>query len=143
MLVLCKVYFLKIRFVYLLTFFTFGFQIVQAQEFIFTANCQKAYQSFLSMKMDEGKAHLKKEILQNPKNILPFVLINYEDFVSLSFNENMAVYKQQKPLFEKRLQLIETGSKSSPYYLFSKGLLHFQWCVIRIKHGDYWDAAWD
>ncbi len=116
---------------------------IKGQEFQFSANCVQAYHCFLSMKINEGKSWLTKEIAANPKNLLPYVLINYEDFVSLSFNENPAEYKLRKPLLDKRLKVIEQGNKQSPYYLFSKGLLYYQWSLIKIKYSDYWNAVWD
>ncbi len=95
------------------------------------------------MKINAGKQILANELLTNKKNILPIVLINYEDFISLSFNENPVEYKKRKLVLEKRIHIIEKGNKNSPYYLFSKALLYFQWSIIQIKYGDYWDAAWD
>lgn len=114
-----------------------------AQQFEFTENCTKAYQSFMSMKIEEGKLHLKNELFSNKDNILPVVLINYEDLLTLTFNENIAEYKRRKPLLDQRLTALKNGDKTSPYYLFSKGLLYYQWSLIRAKYGDYWDAAWD
>lgn len=116
---------------------------MNAQEFIFSPNCQEAYKCFMAMKINAGKQLLANELLTNKKNILPIVLINYEDFISLSFNENPADYKVRKKLLEKRLAIIETGNKQSPYYLFSKALLYFQWSIIQIKYADYWNATWD
>lgn len=95
------------------------------------------------MKINAGKQLLARELSTNKKNILPAVLINYEDFISLSFNENPSEYKKRKKWLDLRLNIVATGNKNSPYYLFSKALLYFQWSIIQIKYGDYWDAAWD
>lgn len=116
---------------------------LNAQQFQFTEHCKKAYQSFMSMKINEGKNYLLKEITTNPTNYATILLSNYEDFISLTFNENPAEYKRRKPLFEKRIQLLENADKKSPYYLFGKALIYFQWSAIQIKYADYWDAAWD
>jgi len=95
------------------------------------------------MKINAGKQLLARELSTNKKNILPAVLINYEDFISLSFNENPTEYKKRKKWLDLRLNIVTAGNKNSPYYLFSKALLYFQWSIIQIKYGDYWDAAWD
>lgn len=116
---------------------------VEAQSFQMNENCNKAYKAFMSMKNNEGRAYLIKELASNKENFLPIVLFNYDDFISLTFNENPEEYKKRKPLFEKRLKLLETADKNSPYFLFSKGLLYFQWSAIQIKYADYWNAAWD
>lgn len=114
-----------------------------SQQYELTDNCLKAYQSFMAMKVETGKAYLNAEIQQNKTNALPIVLMNYEDFISLTFNENPVEYKKRKPLLESRLDALQKTDKNSPYYLFGKGLLHMQWSMIRTKYGDYWDAAWD
>lgn len=114
-----------------------------AQSFVMTDNCLLAYQHFMAMRINKGKAMLLKESKANPGNYLPHVLINYEDFISLVFNENPQLYKQKKSLKESRLSVIERGDHQSPYYLFSKALLYFQWSMIQIKYADYWQAAWD
>jgi tetratricopeptide (TPR) repeat protein len=116
---------------------------IHAQKFEFNDNCIKAYQSFMAMKVETGKLYLKNELATNNKNALPLVLINYEDFITLTFNENPSEFKKRKPLLDQRLDLLENTDKNSPYYLFSKGLLRLQWSIIRTKYGEYWDAAWD
>ncbi len=97
----------------------------------------------MSMKNTEGRAYLIKELNVNKNNFLPIILFNYDDFISLTFNEDPKEYKIRKPLFDKRLKLLESANQNSPYYLFSKGLLYFQWSAIQIKYADYWNAAWD
>ncbi|KXK43101.1 MAG: Tetratricopeptide TPR_1 repeat-containing protein [Bacteroidetes bacterium OLB11] len=116
---------------------------VLAQQFQFTDNCQKAYKAYMSMRNAEGRAYLLKELRVNKNNFMPIVLFNYDDFISLTFNEDPKEYKLRKPQFDKRLKLIESADANSPYYLFSKGLLYFQWSAIQIKYADYWNAAWD
>lgn len=116
---------------------------VFAQQLEMTENCNNAYKAFMSMKINTGKQYLLKELSNNRRNLLPILISNYEDYISLSFNENPAEYKKRKPLLEQRLALLENADKNSPYYLFSKAVLHFQWSAIQIKYADYWDAAWD
>lgn len=114
-----------------------------AQELDFTPHCQKAYHLFLSFKLNDARAELAKEFSENPKNVMPYILINYEDFIKLSFNENPDLYKTKKSVFHGRLKLLEKSDKSSPYYLFLKGLLYFQWSMVEAKHTDYTAAALD
>lgn len=95
------------------------------------------------MKLESGKKYLLSEIKENPTNGMPIILANYEDFISLSFNENPKEYSKRKSNFDKRLKALDQTDKNSPYYLFGKGLLYLQWCIIKSKHGEYWNAAWD
>lgn len=117
--------------------------ITDAQSFTMNERCLDAYQHFMAMKVAQGRNLLSQELTSNPKNMLPLVLINYEDFISLVFNENPDEYKKRKPLKLKRLEILENADRASPYYLFSKALLYFQWSMIQIKYSDYWNAAWD
>ncbi len=115
----------------------------QKKQFVFTANCINAYNAFMSLKVQEGNAFLVKEITSNPNNALPVMLQNYSDFVTLTFNDNQALFTIQKKAKEKRLDYIEDADENSPYYLFAKAIIHFQWSVIRAKYKDYWNAAWE
>lgn len=131
------------RFLLFLVLYTLSQVNGLAQSFKMSEKCQQAYKHFMAMRVIEGRNLLQEEIKANPKNILPFVLINYEDFISLVFNEDPEAYKQKKVLKDKRLKILEDSDHTSPYYLFSKALIHFQWSMIQIKYSDYWDAAWD
>ena len=111
------------------------------QQLTFSPNCVQAYQNFMALRMDEGKRCLAKETAGNPKNMMPFILINYEDLVTLTLNENPAEFKKRKPQLERRLELLEQSDKTSPNYLLMKGLLYFQWSLIQIKYAEYWNAV--
>jgi hypothetical protein len=114
-----------------------------AQKLEMSKNCQEAYHALMRLKLTTAKSILRNELQQNPKNLLPLILINYEDYFELLFNENEKEYKQRKPLKEKRLAILQSANQESPYYLYSKAMLHLQWSLIQIKYTDYWGAAWD
>ncbi|MEZ5045422.1 MAG: hypothetical protein R2831_00335 [Chitinophagaceae bacterium] len=121
----------------------FSIQYTYAYDLILTPNCQKAYSNIMAMRVSEGREQLINELRANKKNLMPVILINYEDFVSLTFNENTKRYNERKGLLKKRLDALEYADKNSPYYLFGKGLLYLQWSIIKAKHDDLLDAAWD
>lgn len=134
----------KSTFCYLLIcFFCLAGICARGQQLTFSPNCVEAYQSFMALRMDEGKRWLAKETSSNPKNMMPFILINYEDLVMLTLNENPAEYKLRKPQMERRLKLLEQSDQQSPNYLLMKGLLYFQWSLVQIKYAEYWNAVWD
>jgi Tetratricopeptide repeat len=114
-----------------------------SQQLDFTPHCQKAYQLFISFKLKEARAELSKEFTEHPKNIMPYMLINYEDFITLTFNENPELYKAKKAVFHGRLKLLDKADHNSPYFLFLKGLLYFQWSMVEAKHTSFTDAALD
>lgn len=131
---------LKARWIFLLAF-SFVWKPSYCQKLEWTSNCAKAYQYFLSFRIQDARNELAKEFASNPKNIMPYALVNYEDFITLSFNENPEQYKLKKSAFHGRLKVLDAADKQSPYYLFLKGLLYFQWSIVQAKHKDFTDAA--
>ena len=109
----------------------------------FNNNCRQAYQSIIQLKLDEGSKLLEAEKKRDPNNLIPFFLDNYIDFFQLFFNEDATQYAAWGSRLDKRLELMSEGPESSPFNLFTRSVLHFQWAAIKIKFGDNWDAAWD
>ncbi|MBL7753846.1 MAG: tetratricopeptide repeat protein [Chitinophagaceae bacterium] len=114
-----------------------------AQKFVYSDNCHKAYQNYLALRLTDARSYLLKEIKEQPGNLMTVFLANYEDFVLLTFNENPEEYERRKPNLKQRIKVLDQGDSGSPYAIFCKAVLYFQWCAIRSKYTDYWDAAWD
>ncbi|MBC7850428.1 MAG: tetratricopeptide repeat protein [Chitinophagaceae bacterium] len=110
--------------------------------FDFNANCRKAYADIISLKLASGQQLLDQEKQHNPDNLIPAFLENYIDFFVLFFNEDPAEYRLRVKHLEKRLDLMDEGPTSSPFFLFTKSIIHFQWAAIKIKFGYSWDAGW-
>lgn len=113
------------------------------KHFDFNNNCRSAYQSIIELRLDEGSRILEAEKKRDPNNLIPFFLDNYIDFFQLFFNEDASQYAAWKGRRDQRLQWMSEGPESSPYNLFTRSVIHFQWAAIQIKFGDNWDAAWD
>ncbi|HTQ28941.1 MAG TPA: tetratricopeptide repeat protein [Puia sp.] len=128
--------------IFLLQFFLPG-HLTGQKTFDFNANCRQAYQEIIRLKLGEGQMLLKAEKKAHPDNLVPVLLENYIDFFVLFFNEDPAEYQKRKQNLNKRLQLMDQGPPSSPFYLFSKSVIHFQWAAIKIKFDYNWDAGWE
>jgi len=111
--------------------------------FDFNNNCQQAYKEIIWLKLKSGQEILNNEKKINPDNLIPYFLENYIDFFVLFLNQDPAEYKLRKENAEKRLQLMKTGPVSSPFYLFTRSVIHFQWAAVHVKFADNWDAAWE
>jgi len=111
--------------------------------FDFNNNCQQAYKEIISLKLKSGQEILDNEKKINPDNLIPDFLENYIDFFVLFFNQDPAEYKLRKENAERRLQLMKTGPASSPFYLFTRSVIHFQWAAVHVKFAANWDAAWE
>jgi len=114
-----------------------------AQVFDFNAKCQQAYKEIIQLKLDNGQLLLDEEKKAHPNNLIPYFLENYIDFFVLFFNEDPVDYKKRIGNLDKRLQWMGKGSETSPYFLFTKSVIHFQWAAVRIKFGYNWDAGWE
>lgn len=112
------------------------------KKFDFNTRCQSAYEAILQLRLAEGARLLMEERRADPDNLIPVLLDNYIDFFQLFFNEDPAFFKLHKPDYARRMELINSGPRTSPYYLFSKSVLHFQWAAILVKFGNTWDAGW-
>jgi hypothetical protein len=92
--------------------------------------------------LNNGRLLLDQEKKIHPDNLIPYFLENYIDFFVLFFNEDPDEYKKRIPNLDKRLELMNSGPEDSPYFLFTKSVIHFQWAAVRTKFGYQWDAGW-
>jgi tetratricopeptide (TPR) repeat protein len=130
------------RFIHLCVLFVPVLCIGQ-KHYDFNNSCRQAYQSILQLRLEEGSRLLEAEKKRDPNNLIPFFLDNYIDFFQLFFNEDAAQYARWKGRRDQRLEWMSEGPESSPFNLFTRSVIHFQWAAIQIKFGDNWDAAWD
>lgn len=120
------------------------FFTTQAQKvFDFNTNCRAAYKEILQLRIQNGQRLLDEEKQKHPDNLVPALLENYIDFFVLFFNEDPAEYQKRLLNRDQRLALFEQGPASSPFYLYSKAVIHFQWAAIKVKFGSRWDAGWE
>ncbi len=126
-----------------LLFASTAFRHVSAQyHYDFDSSCRKAYYEIIQLKLDAGKALLDAEKKAHPYNLIPYFLDNYIDFFTLFFNEDPAEYQRRKSGQDQRLNLMKKGDAGSPFALYTRSVIYFQWAAVEIKFGDRWDAAW-
>ncbi|HLY68537.1 MAG TPA: hypothetical protein VKR53_02340 [Puia sp.] len=135
------------RLLYALSFCFFSFlcpaKISAQKVFDFNDQCQKAYQQIIMLRLNDGQKMIDLEKKEQPNNLIPYYLENYIDFFILFFNEDPAEFKARENNLEKRIRLMDKGPESSPFFLFAKSIIHFQWAAIKIKFGDNWNAGWE
>jgi tetratricopeptide (TPR) repeat protein len=111
-------------------------------QYDFNANCRKAYEEIIQLKVVTGSQLLEEEKKAHPDNLIPYFLDNYIDFFTLFFNEDPVEFRRRKPFLDQRLTLMKKGDPSSPFYLFTRSVIYFQWAAVEIKFGERWDAGW-
>ncbi len=127
----------------LLSFVFFTFCASSQKVFDFNATCVQSFQEITKLKIKPGKILAQKALQLNQDNLIPVLLESYADFYVLFLNENPADYESLFPQFQERLNSIEDGPKSSPFYLFSLAIIRLQRASVSVKFGNTWDAAWD
>ena len=111
------------------------------KHFDFDPGCREAYRAIVQLRLDEGSQLLEAERKRDPDNLIPDFLANYIDFFQLFFNENAADYAGVKVRLERRLELLAGGPENSPFNLFTRSVIHFQWAAIKVKLGSNLDAG--
>lgn len=109
----------------------------------FNANCVKAYQLAISLRLEPAKVLIEQEKKDHPQNIVPFFIENYIDFFILFLNEDPAEYADRKNNKKTRLSIIESGPTNSPLRDFMVSVVELQWAAIDIKFGNRWAAGWE
>jgi hypothetical protein len=107
----------------------------------FNSRCKQAYQLLISLRINEGNDLLRAEMRENPANLIPVMLSNYDDCLTLLFNGDAREYAKRKNNLSKRLDLLERGDDNSPWYRYSIGVLYFQWAAVRIRFNEYFAAG--
>ena len=117
---------------------------VNAQaNFDWNQNCQKAYTEIINLKFGHGKEFLKTEKQKNPRNLLPYFIENYIDFLTIQIGEEERDFNRLKENKNNRLDIIKKGDESSPWFLYSQAEIHLQWAGNRLKFEEYLTAAYE
>jgi tetratricopeptide (TPR) repeat protein len=109
--------------------------------FDFNTRCRQAYKSMIALRISEANGLLKQEMREQPYNLVPVLLSNYDDCLTLLFNGDPAEYVRRKPNMDKRLALLKKADNNSPWYRYSLGLVYFQWAAVRIRFNEYFTAG--
>lgn len=111
--------------------------------FDFNPRCQEAYAQIMMLKLEEGRRLLAEERREHPGNLIPDFLDNYVDLFTLFFHEDRTEYKAALAHRDQRLDRLARGPKDSPFYLYTRAMIHAQWGVVKLKFEDNLSAFWD
>ncbi len=112
-------------------------------DFVFNENCIKAYNSILSLKLNEGNQIIAAEKKQHPNNKIPYLLENYSEFLKVLTSETNASFEQFKINKSKRIDIIESAEENSPWYLYSLAEINLQSCINRFKYQEFVTGAYE
>lgn len=109
--------------------------------YAYTDNCRKAYMQYIALKPDSGKAYLKKELLDDPYNLMATYISDYGDCLLLLFNGDRQDYDQLKLHQSGRLSLIERGDKHDPWYRLCRAGIYMHWAFAHLRFNENLKAA--
>ena len=107
----------------------------------YDANCCKAYQSFLSLHLEEGHNYIAEENRADPNNLMATYVADYEDCIELLMNCDKNEYDHRKNHFDERLEVLDKGDRSSPWYRFCKAGVYVHRAIVNIRFGEQYSAA--
>lgn len=110
---------------------------IAAQSYDFNENCLKAYKQIFELRFADAERTLANEQAKNPNNLVPTFLENYIDFLALFISEEDAMFQEREGNKDRRLDILKTGDKESPYYLYTQAEIYMQWAFTRVKYGEY------
>jgi tetratricopeptide (TPR) repeat protein len=95
----------------------------------------------MALRIPEGDAAVRRAIIENPQNLLPTFLANYDDCLTLMLNGDPAEFKSRRHHYEERIEWMQKGPKDSYWLPLTKGILHLQWALIYVRFGERVKAA--
>ncbi|MEI8005343.1 MAG: hypothetical protein WCI48_03985 [Bacteroidota bacterium] len=95
----------------------------------------------MNLHFADARQLIAAEKTSDPSNLVPVYLENYIDFLTLFIGEERKQYDRIKPLFLARIEVLEEGYKTSPFFNFCLGEANLQLASVEMKFGDYTQAA--
>lgn len=122
------------------------FAVTQAdaqRQYDMNSDCRKAYQEILNLKFENASRLLDEEAITNPSNLLIPYLKHYILFLENVISGDKVLFERSGRAHTDLMNLVSSGSKDSPWYLYSRAQMSLQWALVRIREGSYANAALD
>ena len=107
----------------------------------YNAGCSKAYREYMALHTAEANAIINREQRNNPANLMTVYVADYEDCTWLLMNCNKADLEQRSGHMDTRLELLDKGDPTSPWFRFCKAGLYLHWAIIHTRFGEQYKAA--
>jgi len=104
---------------------------------------QQSYTHIINLEFEAANKLLQIEHIEHPDNGILVLHQNYIDFLTILIGEEEEFFSTAKDLKSDRIDLIQAGDDSSPYYLYAQAEVHLQWAFARLKFEEYLTAAYE
>ena len=104
---------------------------------------QQSYTYIINLEFEAANELLQIEQIERPDNAILVLHQNYIDFLTILIGEEEEFFSTAKDLKSDRIDFIQDGDDSSPYYLYAQAEVHLQWAFARLKFEEYLTAAYE
>ncbi len=101
---------------------------------------ERAYNNVLNLKINAAEYILDSLKISQPNNMAVYHIENYIDFFRIFINEDYDEFEKLEKNKDKRIKMLKTIDKSSPYRKFSIAEINLQWALSRLKFEEYFTA---
>jgi hypothetical protein len=109
--------------------------------FDYNAECAASYKAYMSLRVDEGDAIIRGELLIHPYNLMATFIADYGDCITLLFNGDPYQFTQRKAHEEDRLNLIARAWDNDPWKKLAVSGIRLHWALINMRRGEQLRAA--
>jgi len=110
-------------------------------QYEYSPSCVRAHALVTSLKFEEARLVLDSVKTNDPENLVPVLLENYIDFLTIIVGENEVVFDSLKHHLPERIDRLKDGDKESPWYRSMIAQVYLQWAFARVKFGEYFTAG--
>ncbi|MBI9036664.1 MAG: tetratricopeptide repeat protein [Bacteroidales bacterium] len=112
-------------------------------QYDFNKNCKGAYIATINLKFKQAEKAIKIEKNSNPSNLIPYLIENYIDFLTVVIGEQESDFEKLKENKSSRIRFLEKGDKSSPYYRFCLAEIYLQSAFAKLNYGENFTAFFE
>jgi hypothetical protein len=80
-------------------------------------------------------------MVKDPYNLVPTLLADYDDCLTLMLNGDRREYEQRRGHYEDRLDKLDEAPENDPWQRLSRGVVHLHWALIYVRFGERLKAA--
>ena len=128
---------------FILSLLLFIFLNPSYSQYDFNKNCKEAYLATINLKFKQAEKTIEIEKNSNPSNLIPYLIENYIDFLTVVIGEQESDFEKLKENKSSRIRFLEKGDKSSPYYRFCLAEIYLQSAFAKLNYGENFTAFFE
>lgn len=116
-------------------------QAANSYYFNYSSDCAAAYRAYMALRLDEGDAFIRRELLGHPYNLCATYISDYGDCLLLLFNGRENDFEEREAHQSERLERLRKAEDSEPWKRLALAGVQLHWALIQMRQGKQWKAA--